>query len=163
MKRLLLPILLVTVALGGCAKTDDAAAPAPSASVDEKGQLRAYAKCMRQNGVDMPDPNGDGVLGAPAVKIGSPEAEKMEAASEKCRTLLPAGAGGEPPKMSPEDIEKARAQSKCMRENGLPDYPDPDPETGAIALSETKIDFEAMKKASEKCKGLGPGSTLFTK
>jgi len=157
MKKL---VLLLILALTACSAPDDAAAPAPSAT---NGDLRAYAKCMRENGVDMPDPNGDGVLGAPAMKVGSPEAKKMEAASEKCRTLLPAGAGGEPPKMSPEDIEKARAQSKCMRENGLPDYPDPDPETGAVALSESSVNVEAMSKAAEKCQGIGPGSTLLTK
>jgi hypothetical protein len=161
MKRLLLPILLVTVALGGCSQTDDAAAPAPSASTDERDQLRAYAKCMRANGVDMPDPNGDGVIGLPAQKVGSPESKIMEAANEKCRTLMPAG--GEPPKMSPEDIEKVRAQSKCMRENGVPSYPDPDPQTGAVALSEDDVKAEAMTKAVEKCQGLGPGSVLLTK
>lgn len=162
MKRFVLPMLLL-VALSGCAAPDDVAAPAPSASVDEVGQLRAYAKCMRENGVDMPDPNGDGVISAPALKVGSPESKKAEAAAEKCRTLLPAGGGAEPPKMSPEDLEKMRALSRCMRENGVPSYPDPDPETGAVSLSETGIDGEAMTKAAKKCQGVGPDMIPLSK
>ncbi|MCO8273987.1 hypothetical protein M1L60_25640 [Actinoplanes sp. TRM 88003] len=157
MRRILVPLTLLTLALTGCSQAGNGAAPSPSASTaDEKSQLRAYAKCMRANGVDMPDPNGNGVLGAPAMKAGSPELKTMEKADEKCRDLIPAGAAGEPQKVSAEDLEKARALSKCMRENGLPDFPDPDPETGAVALSEKTVDVKKMAAAGEKCGGMAP-------
>ncbi|MFG1605121.1 hypothetical protein [Actinoplanes sp. NPDC049265] len=160
MKKLAIPLLLLVVALGGCGGTDDtSAAPAPSKSADKITQLRAYAKCMRENGVDMPDPDGDGVLRAPAMKAGAPVDKKMEAASEKCLPLLPADVGGAPQKMTPEDLAKARAQAKCMRENGVPDYPDPDPETGAIALPEKQMDVSKLQSAGKKC---GGDSASFT-
>jgi hypothetical protein len=154
MKKFAIPLLLVTIALGGCSGTDTKnAAPAPSRSADHVTQLRAYAKCMRENGVDMPDPNGDGVLTAPAVKAGGPVDKKLEAASEKCRPLLPADVGGEPGKMSPEELARMRTLSKCMRDNGVPDYPDPDPETGAIALPEKYQDGSKLQAAGKKCAG----------
>nr|WP_221375412.1 hypothetical protein [Actinoplanes polyasparticus] len=157
MRRILVPLTVLSLALAGCSLPGRDAAPVPSASpADEKSQLRAYAKCMRANGVDMPDPNGDGALGVPAMKAGSPELKKMDAAIEKCRDLIPGGAGGEPQKVSAEDLERARALSKCMRENGMPDFPDPDPETGAVALSEETVDVKKMAAAGEKCGGVVP-------
>jgi hypothetical protein len=157
MKRFVVPLLIVTFALAGCSGTGKSAAPAPSASADEVTQMRAYAKCMRANGVDMPDPSGNGVVGLPAMKAGSPEIKKVEAATEKCRDLLPAGAGGEPQKPSPEDLEKARALAKCFRENGMPDFPDPDPETGAVPIDpSTTLDRDKMVAATKKCGGAMP-------
>jgi hypothetical protein len=155
MKKFAIPLLLLaTVALGACGGTEEkSATPAPSKSADQINQLRAYAKCMRENGVDMPDPDGDGVLRAPAVKAGSPIDKKMETASEKCLPLLPADVGGAPQKMTPEDLAKARALAKCMRENGVPEYPDPDPETGAFALPEKQLDVTKLQAAGKKCGG----------
>ena len=157
MKRFVVPLLLVTFALGGCSGTEDGAAPAPSASADEVTQMRAYAKCMRANGVDMPDPTGNGVVGLPAMKAGSPEIKKIEAASEKCRDLLPAAAAGDPPKPSPEELEKIRALVKCFRENGLPEFPDPDPETGAVPMDPSvPLNRDKMQAAAKKCGGAMP-------
>jgi hypothetical protein len=156
MRKFVVPLMLLTLALPGCARDDRSAAPAPSASADQLTQMRAYAKCMRANGVDMPDPNGDGVAGMPAMKAGSPELKKMEAASEKCRELLPADTG-ERTKVSPEDLEKSRALARCIRENGLPDFPDPDPETGAVSVDPgVTLDRDKMTKAGEKCGGMIP-------
>ncbi|MEV6630290.1 hypothetical protein AB0M54_06015 [Actinoplanes sp. NPDC051470] len=157
MKRFVVPLLLVTFALGGCSGTEDRAAPAPSASADQVTQMRAYAKCMRANGVDMPDPTGEGMPGLPAMKVGSPEMKTIEAASEKCRDLLPVGAAGDPPKPSAEELEKSRAQAKCFRENGLPNFPDPDPETGAVPMDPSvPLSRDKMLAATKKCGGTMP-------
>jgi hypothetical protein len=158
--------LLVVAALGGCGssgtKKEVASAgggPASSASAapqDETELRRKFAQCVRAEGVDMPDAGPDGTIGLPAQKAGTKVSEanaKMAAALEKCREFLPNG--GEPPKLTPEDIAKMRDLSKCIRENGVPDYPDPDPETGMIELSGAAGDGK-LQKAFEKCKGVGP-------
>ncbi|BCJ49542.1 hypothetical protein Asp14428_10170 [Actinoplanes sp. NBRC 14428] len=161
------PPLLVLLALGGCGGGADETPVASAggghassaAKADEAGQRREFAGCMRAEGVDVPDPNADGMIAIPAQRAGAadtPESRKMQAAMEKCRTLLPNG--GEPPKMTPEDIAKLRDLAKCMRENGVPDFPDPDPATGGLTFTEGSGDHEAMRKATEKCKGVGPDS-----
>src|SRR5687767_1407781 len=112
MRRTLLALIAALALLSGCAgddKTGDGIATAgegkASASTDaNEGDIAAqtakYASCMRENGVDMPDPevNEDG-----GVKFGGPQAaegetvdrEKVQAAQEKCKQYLPNG--GEPP------------------------------------------------------------------
>ncbi|MEN8234378.1 MAG: hypothetical protein ABFR89_05590 [Actinomycetota bacterium] len=48
--------------------------------------LLEYAQCMRDNGVDMPDPDFSG--GAGAIELGSPDDEEFEAADAECRKHL---------------------------------------------------------------------------
>jgi hypothetical protein len=71
------------------------------------------------------------------------------------------GDGGEP--ASEEDLEEqALAFSECMRENGVPDFPDPEIEDGGIRMrvggpdGGGEIDQEAMEKAMEACEELAP-------
>src|SRR6266487_547445 len=81
-----------------------------------------FSQCMRDNGLpDYPDPDADGQLRGPAhEQEGNP---KFRAAQEKCRDLAP---GSEHQKTDPASVEQMRKFSQCMRDNGLPDYPDPD-------------------------------------
>jgi hypothetical protein len=158
MKKFVVPLMLLTLALGGCSKPQ----PEPQAKKDDQlEKVRAYTKCMRENGVDMqdPEPGGAGVPGIPAIgggtgPAGEAQAKKIDAAVEKCASLLPADVG-EGRKITPEDLAKARELSKCLRENGLPDFPDPDPETGAVPLGQdVKVDRDKAAKAAEKCGGM---------
>jgi hypothetical protein len=62
-------------------------------SPDDVEKLREFAKCMRENGVDMPDPNPDGTFGGGAgnIKRDDPAFQK---AFEACRGSFPkTGAG----------------------------------------------------------------------
>ncbi|AGZ41744.1 hypothetical protein [Actinoplanes friuliensis] len=160
------PMMLVPV-LGGCGAAEDrprvasagrdGSAPASAPPADDTQKAREFVKCMRAAGIELPDPRSDGMIAVPAQAAGSegsPGAKKMDAAMEKCRDLLPAG--GEPPKLSAEDLTKARDLSRCMRENGVPEFPDPDPETGAFAMTEDLGDNSKLGKATEKCRGVGP-------
>jgi hypothetical protein len=132
---------------------------------DTSEQLRKFASCMRENGIDMPDPETDGegrVLfkgpGGGAEGGTPPDREKFEAAQQKCKQYLPNG--GEPPKLDPEQIEKARQFSKCMRENGVPDFPDPQPDGGVRIQAKpgSGIDpqSQAFKDAHAKCEQYMP-------
>jgi hypothetical protein len=48
--------LVPALALGGCGRGGDGTRQAATKSDNDK--LREYAKCMRANGIDMPDPSG---------------------------------------------------------------------------------------------------------
>lgn len=126
------------------------ATPSSSASArsgpDPDAMMR-YSKCMRANGLDwFPDPRADGGL----VVQNPPDVpdSKIKAAEQACKRYLPdAGPGDQKP--SAEDIEKARRMARCMRENGVPNFPDPD------ANGETSIDADKL--------GTGPGDPTFDK
>lgn len=107
---------------------------------DAEEELVKWAECMRENGIDIPDPTADGegnlrmVRPAQRAPGGSDEApdgavrngEDFEKAREEC---------GDPPRIpgagpSEADLEElqenALALSQCMRDEGIEDFPDPD-------------------------------------
>ncbi|MET1075129.1 MAG: hypothetical protein ABWY11_20960 [Umezawaea sp.] len=122
--------LLVSL-LGACGAADTASPPSagPSASAEKRSfesfdefQL-AFSGCMREHGVNMPDPNGDGGI---QIDAGGDMAA-FESASTACREQL----GTPPPR---KDSGKGKTDeelladhlkiAKCLREHGV-DVPDP--------------------------------------
>ncbi|MEJ3747958.1 hypothetical protein WEI85_32295 [Actinomycetes bacterium KLBMP 9797] len=169
MKRRLAVLVAALALLGGCggdpegdgvASAGSGAAASPSASAaaagDETEQMLKFTECMRGEGVQMDDPEPGGGM---RFRAGGADQGKVEAAMEKCRQYMPNG--GERQRMAPEDIEKARQYSKCMRDNGVAGFPDPDPETGGIMLRGgpgSGLDPESaeFKAAQTKCESLRP-------
>ncbi|GLZ75980.1 hypothetical protein Afil01_07870 [Actinorhabdospora filicis] len=148
--------VLAGLILTGCSPGEGdtpSAESSPSMSIEDT--MVAYARCMREHGIDMPDPEpGKGVdLSVPD----GMDPQVVEAANQECKKFMPNG--GEPPKLSAEQLEKNRQYAKCMREHGLPDFPDPDPETGGISLSGRQFDpNDPGFQAADKTCG-GPGGT----
>ena len=157
--------LLLLFATAGCgAKAGDgtgvataqdgtaSAAPSKTSSQtqDEDAPLK-FAQCMRKQGLTwFPDPDANGRT---IVKIPkSVDPKKFDAAREACKEFAPDG--GDSPKLDPEMLEMARKMAKCMRENGVPDFPDPQP-NGSIQLDRGKLGTgpgePAFDKAQEKC------------
>lgn len=123
---------LALAACGGDGRDDDA----PGASPRERAQesALAFARCMREQGVDFPDPkvgdNGLVMIGpGPGKGAPAPDDPKMRSATEACREHL--DAGGE----APDEATLARhrdafvAYARCMREEGI-DMPDPGADGG---------------------------------
>jgi hypothetical protein len=154
----------------GVATLDDPASSAtpgssgsPKPSVAPEDAMLAYAKCMREHGIDMPDPvvNADGGM---TVSIGAAggkpiDVTKMQAATEACKDLMPAPEGG-PMQMTPEQQDAMLAFAKCMREHGV-DMPDPEFGTGGgpviIDGSGGKgiaFDSPTFKAADEACRSI---------
>lgn len=155
MKRLIV-FVLAALLLAGCAEAADSASG--TADGEQEAGLK-YARCMRENGVpNFEDPKFDeeGQIESLSMPKGT-DIQIAEAAHEKCKEHLPDG--GEPEKMNPEDVKKIRAYAKCMRENGMPDYPDPDSEgrTRFESGTEPDPDDPDLKAAHEKCGELLPG------
>ncbi|MEU6795755.1 hypothetical protein ABZ907_29035 [Nonomuraea wenchangensis] len=60
----------------------------------DQAKFIAYAKCMREHGVDMPDPKfegGQARMGLPRQEGMSPDSPVMKNAEKACRPLLPQG------------------------------------------------------------------------
>ena len=120
----LLPILRASLVVAGFASCS--AAMAQQIPADREDAALAYAQCMRENGyAEFPDPTPEGGI---RFLIKPDSAPRFEAAAAACRDLAPEGLRNED--LSPEDIEALLRFSQCMRENGLPDFPDPDSEGG---------------------------------
>ncbi|MEV0615321.1 hypothetical protein AB0I81_18510 [Nonomuraea sp. NPDC050404] len=125
--------------------TGNQAASSAKPSVNPQEQALKYAQCMRENGVDIPDPDGSGKFMMKFDK--SMPKEKVDAAQAACKQFQPSGQmkGGGDPKAG----ENMRKLAQCMRDNGVEAYPDPEgnmmritPEVGEDP------DFQA---AQEKC------------
>jgi hypothetical protein len=112
---------------------------------------RAFARCMRDNGVpDYPDPDPTGRQGAGHDTFDRDD-PTFKAANEKCRGLLPAGGEHETP--GPEAITGLLKFAQCMRDNGVPEFPDPDA-NGAFPkeAEQGSHDDPKFQAASEKCR-----------
>ena len=166
-----LVVALSTLALAACGEDGGGSGGGDTTADGRKDGALKFARCMRENGVDMPDPKTD-ENGMVVIEGGGknesrpgedPDFEKADAA---CRKHLQDAL---PPKISEEQAkefkEKALAHAKCMREQGV-DFPDPrigeggevSVEIGADGLDPQSPKFKA---AQEKCGSpLGaPGET----
>ena len=121
------------VASLGSQSPDPETSAEPQASADTEEASLAFAGCMREHGVDMPDPqvgsNGEfrvTVNGGP----GSLDMEEMQAAQEACQDLMP-GPMGEPRELTAEEKDAMLGFAQCMRDNGI-DMPDPVFEGGGM-------------------------------
>jgi hypothetical protein len=159
MKKLL--VVMSCLLLFGCsspskgpsvASADNGTAtPSASAAVDKAEANRRFARCMREHGVDVPDPGPDGNIQFDA--NAAQDRNQAVTAASACQQYLPNG--GTLQNLSPEQLEQARAFAKCMREHGV-DMPDPDPNTGVSAILNSGIDFNSptFKAAADACKSL---------
>jgi predicted small secreted protein len=74
--------------------------PSPQEQEEFKEDALAFAECMREHGVDMPDPQFDSEghvqirIGGPGGHRPSPESPAFQKAQETCQSKLPNGKGG---------------------------------------------------------------------
>lgn len=158
-----LMMLALTGACGGNDDSDGVASvdgdPSESAGADGGdqsedsfvAQAREYAQCMRDNGIeDYPDPEVDDGNIVMQGMTGAADDPEYIAAEKACEDKAPGT--GEIAEMDPETLKVLREFSKCMRDNGITGYPDPDPEgaftvdVGALGVSD-----EELAAADEKC------------
>jgi hypothetical protein len=144
-------------AAGGASSTQDRRSQAQEAMLD-------YAKCMRDNGVDVPDPQFNGGRVTQRGPDGNVPEDKLRAAEEACREHMEKV---EPPELSEEQKQEmkdaALAHARCMRKHGIENFPDPtfDEDGGAqIRMKEgsgVDPDDPDFQKAEEACRDEMPG------
>jgi hypothetical protein len=129
-----LGLLAAGIGLAACGSSASNA----TATTARSGQALAFARCMRSHGVpNFPDPTGgslglqlersaDGTTKVNGVAVNGPA---FQSAMSSCRSYLPNG--GHP---SAAQTAKAKAQalamSRCMRSHGVPNFPDPQFQSG---------------------------------
>ncbi len=141
MRRLTVAVVVTLAALlAGCTNAadpgipsaDGGAGPSASATADLLDLMGQWAQCMRDHGVDMPDPYLDPETGKYTFNYegpgkGEPGAEANLAAQEACLEYETAYQEfGDPTPMSEEQLRLFREWAQCMRDHGV-DQPDPGP------------------------------------
>jgi hypothetical protein len=128
------------VANVGTTNTVAPAAAAASGGPSSGGGLVEYARCMRSHGVsNFPDSASFGSSAAiKAAKgqisqISDSEASSptFQAAQRACAKYAPSTTS--PKHVSPKEMQKLLAVSRCMRAHGAPNFPDPNPTTGELS------------------------------
>jgi hypothetical protein len=156
--RRVLVLGALLLALAACGDSDDGDGVATAGGekesggteqqVDEDEARQKFAECMREHGIDMPDPEP----GKPPRMQYRGDRDKMDKAMDACRDLLPNGGDFTP---NTEQLEAMRELAKCMRDNGVPEFPDPDPNGGGIRIGQDSgidLDDPDFKAAQEKCR-----------
>ena len=125
---------------------------------DPEKAMLDFARCMREHGVDMPDPEpGQGGVTrfeAPSGGAALPPESKFMEADKACRHLM--GDAG-PSKLGPEDQKEMQdamlAFARCMREHGV-EVPDPQPGGGIVAEVGESPDPESpeFRGAEKECR-----------
>ncbi|MGX2996577.1 hypothetical protein JNUCC64_20270 [Streptomyces sp. JNUCC 64] len=139
---------------GGGKKTGGAAGPELS---PEKAALK-LTECLRENGVEVEDPEPDGGVRIDGGAMKDVDRSKVDEAMAACRKYAPQGVGkgGDPKAM-----DRMRDYAKCMRENGVEEFPDP--ENGGMRLDPEMVEDPDFMAAEKKCKprlGKGGGGML---
>ena len=126
------PLILAAVAsalaLGACGGSDGGGGSSGSKSPQDKafeGALK-FSKCMRDHGVDMPDPQrvGTGGIKLSGGKI-NPNDPKTKAAQQACAKYMKVGGGQTVDPARRAQLQQAALDyARCMRAQGV-DMPDP--------------------------------------
>lgn len=115
-----------------------------------------FARCMRDNGVpSFPDPvaQPDGSFGFERPPRADPAA--LDAALDSCQAELDATGltfGSAPSPDDPEAGDALLGFSRCMRENGISEFPDPTPSGGFHGLFDG-VDLQSprVQQAVQSC------------
>lgn len=156
-----LPVLCVSLLLlSGCTSGGSASPAGPSPAVSSappsprvsgeppprrKGvvdpAMAPYFQCVKEQGVPMKDTPS----GIPVADDERATEAQLKAAEEACRRFVPVAP------INDETWAEARRMTACMRANGFPDFPDPDPTTARhpieeLGLKGTPEGVTALKK-----------------
>jgi hypothetical protein len=171
--RRLLAAAVVTILLGlssACGNDsgdDDSALPdaagassaSPSgddeADLDPEDAMLKFAQCMREHGVDVPDPGPNGDLRVNGEGLSQDQMDAAQSACQKWMDMAEPEDGGH--ELSEEEKQSFLDMAACMRERGYT-FPDPTFDGGRVTQKIEKgegdlpgPDDPAFKKDMEEC------------
>jgi hypothetical protein len=161
LRRTLWPLAalaLLAVIVAGCGSASAGGGNHGNSTAIARDKAVKFAECMRNNGVSgFPDPNTSGQLTIDAVANGSSidtNSAAFKQAMSACKDLEPPGFTG--PKVTPQLRTARLAFAQCVRNNGVPDFPDPLPsgplvDTNRIPSASTPAGMSALNAAMRKC------------
>lgn len=165
MKRQLLAVLalgavaaLVTACGSGAPTATGSGGGTSDGSSAKAGEAVRFARCMRKNGVSQfPDPPASGNFTIDEIANGSSLNTRSPAFTQAltaCKSLEPSGFAGT--RRSSQQQSVALQFAACMRKSGVPDFPDPTPnspliDTNNIPSSKQPGGMAALHAAQQKC------------
>ncbi len=173
---IILGLLTAAVGLGACGSSSPNTGGATSSqgsSAADASKALAFARCMRSHGVaNFPDPTGGRLslqvqktpnsTSVNGVEVNGPV---FQSAMQACRSYLPNG-GHPSAAQTAKAKSQALAMSRCMRSHGVPNFPDPQFQSGpgggvGIRLGGAGINpnspaFQAAQKACASIFGGAP-------
>jgi hypothetical protein len=171
-----------TTAVGATTPSTESA----DGSTDPQQAMLDYTQCMRDNGIDLPDPqfssaSGGGVISkrvdagdAPAEDAPEfdPDSQQFEDADAECQPLLRDAVGSR--EIDPEEQAEMREQmlafAQCMRDHGV-DFPDPEftDDGGGVSVHVGTADDDGpqpgdpeVDAAMEECSAANGGPLIVT-
>jgi hypothetical protein len=148
---------MLALIAAGCSSAPAGADSSNSPSAAHEQAMR-FAQCMRDNGVSaFPDPNASGSFTIDQIANGSSvdtSSAAFQQALSACKDQEPAGFAGT--KRTPQQQENALKFAQCIRENGVPDFPDPTADgplvdTNRIASANQPGGMDLLRAAMQKC------------
>jgi hypothetical protein len=146
--------------LGNAAKKSPSASP--SASLDPRDAALKFAQCMRQNGINMPDPKADGGI---TIKADNTEKTKLDQAMKTCQHFMQDSGIGKAAK-DPKFHDALVKYAACMRAHGV-NMPDPNADGSFEVKNDdvkgkgkgrTSMGMGGDDPASKACKNLLPNA-----
>ncbi|MFJ6571666.1 hypothetical protein ACIQNU_30095 [Streptomyces sp. NPDC091292] len=137
---------------GGDKKGGSSAKP----SLDPDQQGIKFAQCLRKQGLDVDDPKPGGGIGIKGGGENPMSKAEIDKAMEACKEF-------EPQRTAPDGSGKIpdtmRKYAKCMRDEGVEEFPDP--KSGGIQLDGSIMKDPDFKKAEKACQSVrGGGANL---
>ncbi|MFE2931930.1 hypothetical protein [Streptomyces sp. NPDC059278] len=125
---------------------------ASGAKKTEEDQALEHRKCLREQGLDIPEPKpGENSRGI-TVNGGGKSKKEMEKAFKACQDKA---VGGGSKELTQAQKDKMLAFARCMRKNGI-DMPDPKFDGGmAQAPAMQQKDMKKFEKANAACESAG--------
>jgi len=161
MSRNLWPLAILAmlgVLVAGCGNgSAGSSGGSGTAAIHEKAVK--FAECMRNSGVSaFPDPGASGSFTIDQVVNGSSldaNSAAFKRAMSACKNLEPPGFTGG--KVTPSQRTARLKFAQCIRDNGVPDFPDPAPngpliDTNRIPSAATPGGMSALHAAMHKCR-----------
>jgi hypothetical protein len=139
-----LPLVLVMAA--GCNKDPGKAGADATPSLSAQESALKYTQCMRDHGVQIDDPQ----FHDRSIELGriqETDQSKIETAEQACQQYKPGHGAGNAPA---EKVELMRQMARCMRDNGVESFPDPDA-SGKMPVSDSVRKDPQFEAAQNIC------------
>jgi hypothetical protein len=163
----IIAVCALAVLSAGCAPKQGAGAPAPTPSAGPSQVLDLYkqlARCVRAHGVPgFPDPVVNPQTGKVDFGPGTPKpsASVLNACKSITDRLPPSEKNGS---VTAAELVKLRQLARCMRDNGLRDWPDPDAQ-GDFPLPKRLVDLgkKGIRTQLDACRPYFPSHGISIK
>ena len=158
--RPLAALAMVALISAGCSNALAGTGTSGGSNATNRDQGMEFAECMRKNGVrEFPDPDASGTLTIDGIANRSSvdtNGAGFKQAMAACKDLQPPGFIGH--KRTAQEQENALKFAQCIRDNGVKDFPDPDPDGPLVDTnripSAAGNGIAALNAAMQTCRGL---------